>query len=70
MLDSYPSHLSIRSLRDEGQSKFKISVAKSIKCYDETGSHEDCHRKGRPRVTSAADDRFFRVTCLRICSQK
>ena len=29
-----------------------IAVAKNIKHYDETGSHEDHHRKGRPRVTS------------------
>jgi hypothetical protein len=35
---------------------FKVSssaVAKTIKRHDETGSHEDHHRKGRPRVTSA-----------------
>ena len=30
------------------------AVAKNIKCYDETGYHETRHRKGRPRVTSAA----------------
>jgi len=30
------------------------AVAKTIKRYDETGSHEDRHRKGRPRVYSAA----------------
>ena len=30
-----------------------------------TGSHEDRHRKGRPRVTSAAEDMFIRVTSLR-----
>ena len=30
--------------------------------YDETVSHEDRHRKGRPRVTSAAaEDKFIRV---------
>jgi hypothetical protein len=46
------------------------AVAKTIKRYDETGSHEDCHRKGRPRVTSAAEDKFIRVTSLRNCSPK
>jgi hypothetical protein len=30
------------------------AVTKTIKPYDETDSHEDRHRKGRPRVTSAA----------------
>ena len=39
------------------------AVAKTIKCYDETGSHEDRHRNGRPRVTSAAEDKFIRVNC-------
>ena len=39
---------------------FKVSsaVAKTIKCYDETGSHENHHRKGRTRVTSAAEDKL------------
>ena len=41
------------------------AVAKTIKHYDETGSHEDRPRKGRPRVTSAAEDKFIRVTSLR-----
>ncbi|CDQ68847.1 unnamed protein product [Oncorhynchus mykiss] len=35
------------------------AVAKTIKRYDETGSHEDRHRKGRPRVTSAAEDKPY-----------
>jgi transposase len=26
------------------------AVSKTIKCYDETGSHEYRHRKGSPRV--------------------
>jgi transposase len=52
----------IITLRCEGQSIRNISVTlkvsssavtKAIKRYDETGSHEDRHRKGRPRVTSA-----------------
>jgi hypothetical protein len=34
-------------------------VAKTIKRYDEIGSHEDHHRKGRSRVTSAAEDKFI-----------
>jgi transposase len=37
------------------------TVAKTIKLYDETGSHKDRHRKGIPRVTSAAEDKFIRV---------
>jgi hypothetical protein len=44
------------------------AVAKTIKCYDDTVSHEDRHRKGRPRVTSAAVDKLIRVTSLRNCS--
>jgi hypothetical protein len=48
---------SIITLRHEGQSiwnisrSFKVSsnaVSKTIKCYDETGSHEDRHRKEDP----------------------
>ena len=39
--------------------------AKTIKRYDETGSHEDRHRNGRPTVTSAAEDKFIRVTSFR-----
>jgi transposase len=58
----------IITLRHEGQSIQNISrtlrvssntVAKTIKRYDETDSHEDCHRKRRPRVTSAAEDKFM-----------
>jgi transposase len=41
------------------------AVTETIKSYNETGSHEDCHRKGRPRVTSAAEDMFIRVVSLR-----
>ncbi|CAJ0940501.1 unnamed protein product [Ranitomeya imitator] len=41
------------------------AVAKTIKRYKETGSHEDRPRKGRPRVTSASEDKFIRVTSLR-----
>ena len=58
---------SIITLRHVCQSIRKISktlkvsssaVAKTIKHYDETGSHEDRHGKGRPRVTSAAEDKL------------
>ena len=64
---------SIITLRHEGQSMRKISrtlkvsssaVTKTIKRYDGTGSHEDHHRKGRPRDTSTAEDKFIRVNCL------
>ena len=41
------------------------AVAKTIKRYDETGSHEDRHKEGRPTVTSAAEDKFIKVTSLR-----
>jgi hypothetical protein len=41
------------------------AITKTIKHYDETGSHEDHHRKGRPRDTSAAEDKFIRVTSLK-----
>ena len=59
---------SIITLRHEDQSictisrTFKVSssaVTKNIKRYNETGSHEDRHRNGRPRVTSAAEDKFI-----------
>ena len=52
---------SIITLRHEGQSIWKMS--KSSKRYNETGSHEDRHRKGSPRVTSAAADKFIRDNC-------
>ena len=67
----------IITLKHERQSIWEISrtlkvsssaVTKNIKRYDETGSREDCHRKGRPRVTSAAEDTFIWVTTLRNCS--
>ena len=35
------------------------AVAKTIKQYDENGSHEDSHRNVRPRVTPAAEDKFM-----------
>ena len=66
--------MAIITLRNEGQSVRKIAktlnvspsgVAKTIKRYNETGTHEDRPRKGRPRVTSASEDKFIRVTSLR-----
>jgi transposase len=62
--------LAIITLRHESQSICNISrtlkvsssaVTKTTKRYDETGSHEDRHRKGRPRVTIAVEDEFIRV---------
>jgi IS30 family transposase len=53
--------LSIRNI----SRTFNVSssaVAKIIKHYDETGSNEDRHRKGRPRVTAAAEDKFMRAS--------
>jgi hypothetical protein len=44
------------------------AVAKTIKRYDETGSHGDRHRNERHRVNAAAEDEFIRVTSLRNCS--
>ncbi|CAJ0960826.1 unnamed protein product [Ranitomeya imitator] len=40
-------------------------MAKTIKRFKETGSHEDRPTKGRPRVTSASEDKFIRFTSLR-----
>jgi transposase len=65
------------TLRDEAQSIRKMSiilkvfssaVSKTNKRYEETGSHEDRQRKGGPRYTSAAEEKFIRVTSLRNCS--
>ncbi|CAJ0954523.1 unnamed protein product [Ranitomeya imitator] len=66
--------VAIITLRNDGQSVRKIgkalkvspsAVAKTIKCYKETRSHEDRPRKGRPRVNSASEDKFIRVTSLK-----
>ncbi|CAJ0968019.1 unnamed protein product [Ranitomeya imitator] len=71
---SKEKRVAIITLRNEGQSvriigkTLKVSpsaVAKTIKRYKETGSHEDRPREGRPRVTSASEDKFIRVTSLR-----
>jgi hypothetical protein len=37
--------------------------------YDETVSHEDRHRKGRPRVTSAAEDQFTELPASEMAAQ-
>ncbi|CAJ0951934.1 unnamed protein product [Ranitomeya imitator] len=71
---SKEKRVAIITLRIEGQSVRKIgqtlkvspsAVAKTIKRYKETGSHEDGLRKGRLRVTSVSEDKFIRVTSLR-----
>ncbi|CDQ61301.1 unnamed protein product [Oncorhynchus mykiss] len=52
-------------------STLKVSssaVAKNIKRYDKTGSHEDHHRKGRPRVTSAAPQIAAQINASRSSS--
>jgi hypothetical protein len=41
----------------------------NIKRYDETGSREDGHRKGRSRVNSAAEDKFIIITAPQIAAQ-
>jgi hypothetical protein len=48
--------------------EMSIAVAKTIKRYDEIGSHEDHHRKGRPSVISSAEDKLNRVNCTSDCS--
>ena len=49
---------------------FKENV-KNLECFFKCSCknhHEDRLRNGRPRVTSAAEDKFIRVTSLRGCS--
>ena len=62
------------TLRNEGQSLRKIArtlqlsvtaVAKTVKRFEQTGTHEDRKRSGRPRVTSKSENKFIRVTSLR-----
>ena len=44
---------------------------KTMKRDDETGSHEDRPRKGRPRVTSAAEEKFiWSGLCGQIAAKK
>ncbi|KAJ8389837.1 hypothetical protein AAFF_G00113060 [Aldrovandia affinis] len=65
---------SIITLRNEGQSLRRIArtlqvsvtaVATTIKRVEETGTHEDRMRSGRPKVTSESENKFIRVTSLR-----
>ena len=58
---------SIITLRHDGQSIRKMSrtlnvsssvIAKTIKHYDETGSHENHHRKGRPLLQTISSLQF------------
>ena len=44
------------------------AVAKTIKCNNGTGSHEDRHGKRTPIVKSAAEDKFIRVNCTSDCN--
>lgn len=62
------------TLITEGQSVLKIAksltvspsaVAKTIKHYDETCSHEDRPWEGRPCATPGAEDKFIQVSSLR-----
>uniref|UniRef100_A0A096MAI3 Transposase Tc1-like domain-containing protein n=1 Tax=Poecilia formosa TaxID=48698 RepID=A0A096MAI3_POEFO len=74
---SKEKRVAIITLRNEGPSVRKIgktlkvslsAVAKTIKRYKKTGSHEDRPRKGRvsePIIWFAAEDKFIRVTSLR-----
>ncbi|MDF4311521.1 helix-turn-helix domain-containing protein, partial [Vibrio parahaemolyticus] len=64
---SKEKRIEIQVLKKEGYStrqiaqKVKVSqsgVAKALKRYEETGSHEDRFRSGRSRVTSKAEDEF------------
>lgn len=61
-------------LRNEGQSYRQIAktlqisvtgVAKTVKRYEQTGTHDDQKRSGRPKVTSESEDKFIRVISLR-----
>lgn len=63
---------SIMSLRKEGLSLKKIAkalevstsaVAKTIKRVEETGTHEDRVRSGRPKVTSESENNFIQLAC-------
>jgi hypothetical protein len=47
--------------------KVSSSAVTKTRNYDDTGSHEDWNRKGRPRVTSAAEDKFMRVNLSQCC---
>ena len=46
-----------------------MQVAKTTKRYDESVSHVDRHRKGRPRFSSAAEDKFISLPASEIAAQ-
>ena len=63
-------------VRHEDQSVWKVSrtlsvsssaSTKTIKCYDETAFHVDRPMKGKPRITSAEEDKFISITSLTNC---
>ena len=69
---------SIITFRHEGQSIQKMSrtlkvssspVAKTIKRYDETGSHEERHRKGRPKDPLLQKISSLELTAPQIAAQ-
>ena len=47
-----------------GQEDPELPLLQRIRSLELPVSHEDRHRKGRPRVTSAAEDKFIRVNCM------
>lgn len=64
---------SVIALRKEGQTLRQIAkalevsvsaVAKTIKRVEETGTHEDRARSGRPKVTSELENKFIEVISL------
>jgi hypothetical protein len=44
-----------------------MKVSQSGKFQELFSSHEDCHRKRRPRVTSAGEDKFIIVNYTSEC---
>jgi hypothetical protein len=42
----------------------ELPLLQRIRSLELPVSHEDHHSNGRPRVTSAAEDKIIRVTCL------
>jgi hypothetical protein len=49
-----------------GKEDTELPLLQRMSSLELTGSHEDHHRTGRPRVTSAAEDKFISVTSLRL----
>ena len=48
----------------KGKEDLELPLLQRIRSLELPVSHEDRHRKGRPRVTSAAEDKFIRVNWL------